>query len=353
MRRLLGVEFRRVFARDVTRLLGIIAVAGSVFAGIGAFVSTGALPEAQEAEFNQSILRARALLPDRIHKCATERIPLTPNLLPLDPQNPRFNAEINRINRIQQERIGKFSEPQPRPQCRAQLSRSSLNSTNQKGDRRFHLLSLPSAFEALILPSAIFALVIGATIIGAEWGAGTIPSLLTWEPRRMRVLAAKILAVLAACASVFLIFALLVTAFTSPAFFFRGSAVGVDEIWRKDMMSVVLRGMYLPALSGLFGFTFAMLIRNTAAALGAAFGYLLIAEGLIRATGSLSAWLVSNNAAVVLVGYSPFKNFFSAEPPVSLALAERSSVEAGLILGVYLLVLASISAFLFHRRDVH
>ena len=350
MRRLLGVEFRRVFARDITRLLGLIAVAGSVFAGIGAFVSTGGATNSQEAEFDQSILSARALLPDQIHKCTTERIPLASiPPLPLDPQNPRFNEEINRINRANRIQQQKFLEPRPLARCRSELSRSDADD----GDRRLHLLFLPGAFEPLILPSAIFALVIGATIIGAEWGAGTIPTLLTWEPRRMRVLGAKVLGVLASCAALFPIFALLLAGTLSPTLLFRGSAVGLDAIWRQDMMSVVLRGMYLPALSGLFGFTFAMLIRNTAAALGVAFGYLLVAESLIRATGSLSAWLVSNNAAVVLVGYSPFKNFFSPQEPVSLALAERSSVEAGLILCAYMLVFASISAFLFHRRDVH
>src|SRR3954469_3289779 len=38
------------------------------------------------------------------------------------------------------------------------------------------------------------AVVLGASATGAEWQSGTFASLLTWEPRRQRVLAAKLLA---------------------------------------------------------------------------------------------------------------------------------------------------------------
>lgn len=331
MKRMVAVEFRRVFARDITRLLGLIVVFGSVMGGIGAFVSAGSSPKTQEIEFDQTILSQRAELPARIEKCMQG-----PSRTP-----PNIGSRV---------RFPQLAEPQPRPrpQCRAQLSSSGID----EDDRRFKLLNFPRMLEGLMFPSAIFALIIGATMIGAEWGAGTIPNLLTWEPRRVRVLAAKILAVLAACASLFLLFALFAAVTLMPALILRGTAIGLGAIWQEDMISVVLRGMYLPALSGLFGFAFAMMIRNTAAALGAAFGYLLIAENLIRATGALHAWLVSSNAAIVGVGFSPFRSF-SREEPVSLALAERSSLEAGLILGAYVLLITLISGFLFHRRDVH
>ena len=336
MRRLLGIEFRRVFARDVTRLLGLIAIIGAVLGGIGAFVSTDAPPKSQAAEFDQTILRQRADLADRIKTCTTKGSP---------PAGLETDLKPGQITR---EAFPQLFEPRTRPECRTMLSGLPFS----EEDRRFHLLRFPRIVEGLIFPSAIFALIIGATIIGAEWGAGTIPTLLTWEPRRVRVLFAKVLAVLAACASVFLLFALLVAATTLPALTFRGTAVGLDAVWQEDLMSVVLRGMYLSAISGLFGFSLALLIRNTAAALGAAFGYLLILENLVRATGALSAWLVSNNAAIVLAGFSPFRSLTNEEP-LSKALTERSSFEAGMILGAYMLVAVLISGFLFHRRDVH
>lgn len=332
MRRLIGVEFRRVFARDITRLLALIVLLISVLASIGAFVSTSSPIKDKEAEFDQGILLQRDNLAARIEKCAT---------VGSDPPEG-FERAVDR------ERFERMFGPRPRPQCRAQLSRSSF----LEDDRRFHLLSFPGILEGLILPTAIFALIIGATMIGAEWGAGTIPTLLTWEPRRARILAAKILAILAACASLFLLFGLFVAVTVSPALILRGTSVGIDAIWREDVLAVGLRGMYLSALSGLFGFALAMLIRNTAAALGAAFGYLMILESLVRATGALHAWLVSNNALIVLAGYSPFRPL-SDEEPISGALAERSSLEAGLILGGYMLLVALISGVLFHRRDVH
>ena len=58
----------------------------------------------------------------------------------------------------------------------------------------------------------IGALIGGATVTGAEWRAGTVLGLLTWEPRRHRVLAARALAVGVLAAAISLILLILVRA---------------------------------------------------------------------------------------------------------------------------------------------
>ena len=62
-------------------------------------------------------------------------------------------------------------------------------------DPRFHFADHPR--DMLTAAAYIFmavGLVLAASFVGAEWQAGTFASMLTWEPRRQRVLAAKLVA---------------------------------------------------------------------------------------------------------------------------------------------------------------
>ena len=161
------------------------------------------------------------------------------------------------------------------------------------------LLAVPVVFLAI---GGLFA---GASMVGAEWRAGTITTLLTWEPRRTRVAVAKLLAagLLAFVISVALL------AFFCLAMLpagFRGDSTGTDAAWFGGLVAGGLRGGLLVALAAVFGAGVAMVGRNTAAALGLAFAYLMVGENIVRAWKPwLTRWLIGENSATVLLGAAP------------------------------------------------
>jgi hypothetical protein len=81
--------------------------------------------------------------------------------------------------------------------------------------------------------------------------------------------------------------------------------------------------------------------RNTAAALGAGFGYTVIVENLIRGLRPRwGPWLVGENAAAFIIGGSQGLSF------------DRSTGEAGVILVAYTAVLLIVAMSVFRARDV-
>ena len=60
------------------------------------------------------------------------------------------------------------------------------------------LANLRDGVKAVAGIFAFMAFLVGATAAGAEWSAGTMQSLLYWEPRRVRVMVAKVAALAAA-----------------------------------------------------------------------------------------------------------------------------------------------------------
>src|SRR5205823_7441747 len=64
------------------------------------------------------------------------------------------------------------------------------------------------------------------------------------------------------------------------------------------LVAVLLRGAALVGMAAAVGAAIASLGRNTSAALGAAFGYLVVLEGILRGWKPWTQrWLLGNNAA--------------------------------------------------------
>lgn len=200
--------------------------------------------------------------------------------------------------------------------------------------------------DALLLTPAIFltlfAFVAGASMIGAEWKAGTFTNLLTWEPRRTRVMAAKLGAagLLAGAISAALL-AVFSAAFL-PTVLAKGTTAGADAAWLGGLTAGVLRIAGIAGLAAVAGAAVAAIGRNTAGAIGAVFGYIALIEPLVRGLRPrLQPWLVVENAVVWLTGGR------AAELPI-----DRTAAEAGLTLAAYAVALSLVAWFLFIRRDV-
>lgn len=210
------------------------------------------------------------------------------------------------------------------------------------GDNRFQLRSLPDVLQGSAFLVVIGGLLLGASFVGAEWHAGTMTTLLTWEPRRLRVLVAKA-AVAAVCVFVLMVVLLavfaLVLALVAAT---RGITSGVgDHLWRS-VAGTVLRIAACAAAGSLVGLGIAMVARSTAAAIGIGFAYLGIVEGLIR--GLRPGWqhyLLADNIAVVITGGDQG----IMRTPVTLT-------HAAVTVAVWAAVLVGAAAVSFRSRDV-
>ena len=189
----------------------------------------------------------------------------------------------------------------------------------------------------------VLGLVIGASSVGADWQVGTMAALLTWEPRRLRDLPGsrrgRPRVRLRARGRLAVVFALALAA--------RGLAPRDDRRHRwpvaQGVAGTALRIGWRSALRRLLGLTLAMIGRNTAAALGVAFGYLAIVECLLRGfIPGISESLMSTNLVVFVDGQAG-----RSETGSSIAVGD-ASITITLYAGV--LLLAALA--LFRTRDV-
>jgi ABC-type transport system involved in multi-copper enzyme maturation permease subunit len=252
-------------------------------------------------------------------------------------------AEAQRASDIAACSRGDFHIPQqaiPPGQTLEQFCKQSV-APMQLPDPRFHLTHVKDLIGTNP-PLIILLLVIGASFIGAEWHAGTVATLLVWEPRRFRVFIAKALALaLFAFVAAVVVQALLVAAL-APAAIFRGTTTGVDATWVRQVLGLGVRGALVGTVVALIGFAIASLGRNTAAALGAVFAYLVVLEPLLRSLRpKWQPWLLYDNIVTFIQGHAS-----------DFTLYPRSLLGAGVMIGLYTVGLSGIAAMAFHRRDV-
>jgi ABC-type transport system involved in multi-copper enzyme maturation permease subunit len=309
MIRLFGVELRRVAARRLVWAFVVLAVAGIAVGATIVFFRAQPYGPSQRAAALQEAEQHRAR---DVNACANGEFGIPATELPAGVTLREF-CDLKAVPPA-----GYFVR-----------------------DPRFHYLNSRDAMMGTNLLLILLLGLIGASMIGAEWHAGTITTLLTWEPRRVRVLATKTLAValFAFLASValqaFLGLALL------PAGVFRGT-MGVTATWFWTTVGVVLRGGALAALAAVAGLAVASIARNTGFAIGVAFAWLAVIEPIIRGLRpTWERWLVSSNAARFIAG-----------PVQNVPLPARSTLVAGLVVAAYAGALLAVAIGAFRARDV-
>ncbi|GAB3360649.1 ABC transporter permease subunit [Modestobacter lapidis] len=208
--------------------------------------------------------------------------------------------------------------------------------------------------------SAMLAFLLGATFVGAEWSSRSIVAQLFWEPRRARVMGAKLL--VAAAASVVLgVLAQLAwpaTAGLLQALVGDGAPLP-DDFW-PELAAAAGRGVLLTLLAGLLGLGLTNLVRNTGAALGIGFVYFAVLETAVNVLRpAWQPWLLTNNAAALALPGGlelsrPVETVDAAGRPVlESAVYVLGSVQAGVYLGLVTAAITGLGVVLFARRDVH
>lgn len=183
--------------------------------------------------------------------------------------------------------------------------------------------------------------IVGATAIGAEWPNRSITGSLTYEPRRGRLLAAKLAAaiLIAFVGAIFLELVLLL--FTLPAVFVDGSTQGVDASWWLDYAGALARAGFVCAFGATFGLAIGTIGRNSGAALGVAFLYFAVLESLLRVwEPDIAELLIGDNMGIVATGETTGFGY------------ERSGVTAAVTLVVYGALLFGTALVFFRRRDI-
>jgi hypothetical protein len=124
----------------------------------------------------------------------------------------------------------------------------------------------------------LIGLVLAASAVGAEWQAGTFASQLTWEPRRQRVLAAKLVAPVAVTTVLSLVLGSVLVAGAVVAAQTRGTMDGTTSHLVGQLIVQAVRVLGLIALVSLLGAALAAFTRHTVAVLALVGGYLVAGE---------------------------------------------------------------------------
>jgi hypothetical protein len=192
------------------------------------------------------------------------------------------------------------------------------------------------------LALAMGGLVGGASVVGAEWKAGTVTTVLTWEPRRGRLHAARTAsAALLAFVIALGLQAVFLVAFL-PAVWAHGTTDGVDASWWVSVIGAMVRIGLLTACTAVVGTALASLGRSTAFGIVAAWVWLAVVENIVR--GLKPDWSVGlvGDAITTVLTWSPIEADHDVVGP-STAL---------LVLLVYVGTLVAAGTFAFTRRDV-
>ena len=203
-------------------------------------------------------------------------------------------------------------------------------------DGSFRRSDMPGALTGLSFPLIMLGWLTGATSIGAEWTHRTVSALLTWEPRRTRVLVCKALAAATFTAILVVFLELVFTAALTP-----GAAAGpLGSDW-NEYLGVAGRVLLVAVVSSVLGFSLATVGKNTAAALGGGMAYLLIVESLVRAyKPGWGRWLLATNMGRVIEGGAG-SGFF-----------ERTTTGAVVVLLCYGAGVLLVSLWFFRRREM-
>jgi ABC-2 type transport system permease protein len=206
---------------------------------------------------------------------------------------------------------------------------------------------------------AFAAFLIGASFVGAEFSSGAIGNWLTFEPRRLRVYAGKLVAAAAGMAPLAVVVLTVVVGGTWLIVGYYGSTAGTTaKVW-GDLAGTAGRTVVLTAAAGALGGVAALLLRHTAAAIGVAMAYLVVVEGMFG--GFLAGhqpWLVKLNLdAWVAHGAKYYVNICEGSPDGMYNCSDSEKVlsfaHGATYLGIIAAVLIVGGALVFNRRDIN
>lgn len=300
MRSLISSELLRIWSRRVTRVLTLLALVG-----IAIGVTIAAVKSNRPSAAQLALDRTR--YERDLQRCLSGRL-VAPDQLPPGTTLAGF--------------------------CRTNIRRENYDSGNQ-----LRLTALPGILKGSAFALIVVGLVIGASSVGAEWQHGTMATLLTWEPRRVRVLLTR--AAVVTIAVTILALALLIA--LGLGLIAVAALHGTTEgAWLRETAGTAIRIAITAGVASALGLAIATIGRNTAAALGAVFVYLAIVESLLRSLiPRLTPSMLGTNLIVFVDGR-----------PGNPGTSTISVGRAALTLAIYAIGLFIVALAFFRARDV-
>jgi len=197
-------------------------------------------------------------------------------------------------------------------------------------------------------------LLLGTTFVGHDWNSGSMSNQLLFDPRRVRVWAAKGLVVL--LAGLVVAGVVLAAYWTGLWALAEHRDVPIHDGVLSDIYRQAWRATLVAGFAGLGGYAMTMLFRSTVATLGVLFavaiaGPLLIT--LLGFPGNERLMPQNNYAAIVLDGFNYFVPPDTCAPDACNAVRKHLGAVDGATYYGFLLLLAAIPSVLsFRRRDV-
>ena len=233
--------------------------------------------------------------------------------------------------------------------------------TNDSGRRSLAEL-LPEGLVGTLLAGfpffgGVLALMLGVLTVGSEYGWGTLKTLFTQGPGRLRVFAAKLIAV----AAVLLVFVLVVYVLAAVASWAIAVNEGAEVAWPSAWLLIrgIAGGWLIFAVWAALGILLAVVTRGTALATGIGILYAFVVEGLLSALarevslldGLVEFFVRANGYSLVAVlGVSA--DDVSDAGPGSFSGPFVAGGQALLVLVVYLAAFVLAAGWLLRRRDV-
>jgi hypothetical protein len=199
-----------------------------------------------------------------------------------------------------------------------------------------------SVLPTIAVLTYLIVVVIGASAVGAEYRAGTVTTVLTWSPRRVRLMVARYLAIALVAMGFFLVVQLAFVAGWTLGSMLQGSTGGADADFWREVASVLVRTTLVAGGLAVVSGALATVCRNTAGAMGIWFGYLIVVEGIVRANfGDLVPWFLTANIASVFAWEITRQDQHAVGPEAAL-----------LRLLLYLVLIGVGAGAVFRSRDV-
>jgi hypothetical protein len=200
--------------------------------------------------------------------------------------------------------------------------------------------------ESFLTPAALFlvvgAVICGASVVGAEWKAGTMTTMLTWVPSRVRLQSARTLSAAVLSFVIGFLLQMMYLASAIPAVVIHGDTTETSASWWGALLLAMIRISFITLLVTVLAVSIATIGRNTSAALVALATWALVIERLIAGFWPKYArFMIAENVGIV-VPWEQYRN----------ASFERPPVVALLTLVGYLIPVVVVATVLFARRDV-
>lgn len=328
MMRLTKVELRRLYSRRLTTIavLGALVITGLML--FGAYQEAKPLSKAettaQRAQFDQAHKDWVANGAQQVQDCLTQQAETRKT-------DPKADFGCNQM----EPKWANWGKP----------------------EAKFTQM-MPNVLLAGSYLLAFVAFLVGAGFVAAEFSSGSMANWLTFEPRRMRVYASKLVAVGLGLIPVTVALLGLLTAGSWVIVGNYASTAGTTaKVW-GDLALMGGRALALAVAAAVAGAAMGVLLRHTAAVLGIAVGYLVLVEGVFgQALQGARPWLLQLNFNAWLQHGATYfiqtcktdaqGNYNCQGVEKTLTFGHGSTY-----LGLLVVFAVGLAALVFRRRDV-